>query len=310
MRSLLVLCYLSLLFYYPHRTVAFQHVNHAKSSAVAVHEGSTKRGPIIPKTTVATYSVLYAKTSSARSSLSEQFRRRLSADPSFVTKSITEVTLAATTQLIAEVGRRGKHHILLEIDFVIAGILTAVAGKYYSMWRVAPTSTVSSETNNKDRHSRRPSTATTFWDKVPTNAFQDTCLDGSKPTLLLRLASFIAPMPSLFQAGVFSSALGYGSTAIFIALRSMMMPSYVSQTQKVNVLAACVYTGSFMAIVSNVRYQLLSGIIEPKILHRWLKQYPVLHACMVFTVRLGNGILGSILAITGMTWCGLQKLKS
>ena len=59
------------------------------------------------------------------------YRRRITADPAFKVKSITEVLLAAGTQLTAEWNRRGTARLLPEIDFVVPGILTAVFGKYY-----------------------------------------------------------------------------------------------------------------------------------------------------------------------------------
>ena len=59
------------------------------------------------------------------------YRRRVAADPNFLSKSVTEVLVAAGTQLTAEWNRRGADRLLPEIDFVVPGILSAVAGKYY-----------------------------------------------------------------------------------------------------------------------------------------------------------------------------------
>jgi len=92
--------------------------------------------------------------SSLISSLSVQYQDRLRADPLFLKKSILEgiwnylfyesmsflltndsllvsrkVLLAAGTQFMAELNRRGTTNIITEIDFVVAGVLTAVAGK-------------------------------------------------------------------------------------------------------------------------------------------------------------------------------------
>ena len=63
--------------------------------------------------------------------LEEGYQRRVAADPSFPQKSLTEVFLAAGTQLAAEWTRRGAHRLLPEADFVLPAILTAVFGKYY-----------------------------------------------------------------------------------------------------------------------------------------------------------------------------------
>jgi hypothetical protein len=259
------------------------------------------------------------------SNVQRQYAQRIAADSNFLYKSITEVILAAGTQFMAEVGKRGIHQIVTEIDFVIAGILTAIAGKYYSMWRVAPTSKVPTTGDENDVDDVHDSSSARVrhksvkvldtkndneqmekaWD-IPTNAFQ-TNLPYS---LSQRLMSFIVPIPSLFQAGVVASAIGYGFTSFLIFLRSILFPNYVAATVNVNTLHACLYTGAFMALVSNVRYQLLQGIIEPYFVDKLFGKFPFLRACMTFAVRLGNGLLGSFLAIAGMKMMGLQKLKS
>lgn len=259
------------------------------------------------------------------SNVQRQYAQRIAADSNFLYKSITEVILAAGTQFMAEVGKRGIHQIVTEIDFVIAGILTAIAGKYYSMWRVAPTSKVPTTRDEDDVDDVHDSSSARVrhksvkvldtkndnaqmenaWD-IPTNAFQ-TNLPYS---LSQRLMSFIVPIPSLFQAGVVASAIGYGFTSFLIFLRSILFPNYVAATVNVNTLHACLYTGAFMALVSNVRYQLLQGIIEPYFVDKLFGKFPFLRACMTFAVRLGNGLLGSFLAIAGMKMMGLQKLKS
>lgn len=243
-----------------------------------------------------------------------QYAQRIAADPNFLQKSVTEVILAAGTQFMAEIGKRGIHQIVTEIDFVIAGILTAIAGKYYSMWRVAPTCKISTNKEEDNITSTSMNVVDTnsqrlrgeqSWD-VPTNAFQT-----NRPyTLPQRFMSFIVPVPSLFQAGVIASAIGYGFTSFLIYLRSILFPDYVAATVNVNTFHACLYTGAFMAIVSNVRYQLLQGIIEPYLVDRLFGKLPFLRACMTFGVRLANGLLGSFLAIAGMKMMGLQKLKS
>lgn len=240
------------------------------------------------------------------------YARRIKADPSFALKSVTEVFLAAGTQFTAELSKRGADRIMPEIDFVFAGVLTAVAGKYYSMWRVAPTLLDENDEldNNENLKGKIDDQEIRLGNMiVPTNAFQPTMSDGiSKPTPQQRLGSIIAPMGPLFRAGILASAVGYGFTAFLIALRSFCMPSYVPATRNINIIHVCIYTGGFMALVSNLRYQLLQGIIEPSI-DRWFKKIPTLRAFLILSVRWANGFLGSYLAITGMKAMGLQKLK-
>jgi hypothetical protein len=232
------------------------------------------------------------------------YRQRVAADPAFPQKSVTELFLAATTQLTAEIERRGSDQILVQFDFVLAGVLTAVFGKYYSMWKVAPTQAGRVHDKKSDGDARL------FQIKVPTNAFQTTMLDGvTTPILYQRLAAFIVPVVPLFRAGFIASSVGYGIVRIMILVRTLLLPSFKACTQNVNVLYASLYTGAFMAVVSNIRYQVLQGLIEP-LVGRWFRRVPILHGSLIFLIRVGNGFLGSILAIAGMRQLGLQQVKS
>lgn len=267
---------------------------------------------------------------SIMSSIKVGYTQRLAADPSFLSKSILEIVLAAATQFAAEVGRRGPHRILPEIDFVAAGILTAICGKYYSMWRVAKTVVCEEFSNNKDDDTNydndsKATTASSWRDQIPTNAFQPTLLDGrSEPSLSGRFYALLLPIPELFRAGVIASTIGYGFTSSLIRLRSVLLPEYVAPTAPVPVLWAAIYTGIFMAIVSNVRYQVLQGLIEPFIeggfekmetsseslkSTRVIISWSQVKGFVIALVRWANGLLGSWIAIGGMKACGLQKMR-
>lgn len=240
------------------------------------------------------------------------YDRRVAADASFPQKSIAEVLLAAGTQLTAEWQRRGAERLLPEAEFVIAGVLTAVVGKYFSMWKVAQTQLAATTKTTIVHHKQQEEDADSHQDpsvggmKVPTNAFQATMLDGiTVPSSKQRLGSLVAPIVPLFRAGVIASALGYGMTAGIFSGSSVRTKVV---TQQVNIVYACLYTGAFMAVVSNLRYQILQGLVEPAV-DKWLRKVPLLRAVVIFSIRIGNGLLGSILAISGMRWLGLQKLK-
>jgi hypothetical protein len=238
------------------------------------------------------------------SSVKNGFQQRVAADANFPMKSAAELVIAAGTQFTAEWNRRGAS-LVPEFDFVVAGVLTAMFGKYYAMWRVAPTK-VDGKTRGLGRQGKQ---TTCLGVAVPTNAFQPTMLDGvTKPTAQQRVFALIAPMPSLFKAGMIASLLGYGLTAAMISLRSCMMPGYIAATRNINIFYASLFTGAFLAVVSNIRYQTLQGIVEPYFIDR-LKKYRLVHSATLFAVRMGNGFLGSIISITGMKMLGLQKIK-
>jgi len=234
---------------------------------------------------------------------------RVAADPSFPIKSLLEVFLAAATQFSAEYQRRGWTNVWVrDVDFVVAGILTAVYGKYASMWKVAKTTQSGTTTAIHDTQQQQQDPR---WGNliVPTNAFQPFLLDGTtRPTIRQRLGSFLVPIVPLFRAGVCAGWVGYGMTSLLMALRSIWIPQYRAATQTVNIVYASLYTGCFMAVVSNVRYQLLQGIVEP-LVDSGLRRVSWLRAVTILVLRFGNGWLGSTLAISGMRWLGLQKLK-
>eukprot|EP00934_Nitzschia_sp_Nitz4_P003189 Nitzschia sp. Nitz4//scaffold82_size85912//69800//73896//NITZ4_005150-RA/size85912-processed-gene-0.126-mRNA-1//-1//CDS//3329558862//3179//frame0 len=188
-----------------------------------------------------------------------EYQLRMAADPSFLQKSILEVMVAASAQLAAEWNRRGWDRLLPEIEWVLPAVLTAVFGKYYSMWRVAPTTMVNrTKDTDKTKNHRND---ILFWSMpVPTNAFQPYLMDGiTRPTLIQRLASILAPMKSLFQAGFGSSFVGYGVGALLLRARALwcrwMMPpedvlcgAAARVTQPVNILHASIFTGFFLMI--------------------------------------------------------------
>ena len=141
---------------------------------------------------------------------------------------------------------------------------------------------------------------------IPNNAFQKSL---NRIRFRNRIYALLLPMPSLFQAGFFASLFGYGLTSLFIHLRTLVFPNYISQTYPVNVWSASLFTGVFVALVSNLRYQLLQGVIEPRVIDAIFKKSAFLKRSSVFIVRYLNGLLGSTLAIMGMRWLGLQRVK-
>jgi Protein RETICULATA-related len=172
-----------------------------------------------------------------KSDIAIGYRRRVAADPSFPLKSMTEIFVAASTHLAAQWRRcGGRDQLLPQFDFVLAGILTAVYGKYAAMWKVAKTTTTTTTTvaaaaaeEEKEKAQQQNDSTTllqttTTERNIPTNAFQPFLLDGvTRPTLQQRLLSLLVPVGPLFRAGFLASLVGYGLTAIMIAIRSWLV---------------------------------------------------------------------------------------
>jgi Protein RETICULATA-related len=88
----------------------------------------------------------------------------------------------------------------------------------------------------------------------------------------------------------------------------LQVPSYIPVTKTVNIVYASLYTGCYMAVSSNLRYQLLQGVIEPAI-DTCFRNIPVLRAAAIISSRAVNSLIGSMLAISGMRMLGLFQLR-
>lgn len=222
---------------------------------------------------------------------------RVSTDAGFPFKLGTELVLAASLQFIAEYQLRGLAGCLREFDFVLAGILTALAGKGFSAWRVAPSSVISDATRGIEDSS---------WMNLPTNPWQ-----RGKWTMEQRMRCAVQPIPLFFVVGCFSSLFGYGLTAVLSTIRSSLF-SFVPETRTVPLIPACLYTGAFLVCFSLPSFQVLQGILEPRVLEPLLEAVNAPSAAKrvgLFVLRTARSLLGSTLAIRGMRLFGLQQLR-
>ena len=126
------------------------------------------------------------------------WRERTAADPRFAYKATTEVVLATVLQLAAEAERR-RGSFTAEIDYAIAGVLTAIAGKGYASWATSPTLRLSPGGALADEGEGERERASF----TATNAFQH----GSF-SLARRVLAIFSPMPRLFAAGAASAWAG------------------------------------------------------------------------------------------------------
>ncbi|KAJ6299484.1 hypothetical protein OIU76_020449 [Salix suchowensis] len=62
-----------------------------------------------------------------------------------------------------------------------------------------------------------------------------------------------------------------------------------------------------MAVSSNLRYQILAGVVEQRILEPMLHQHKLMLGALCFAVRTGNTFLGSLLWVDYARLIGIQK---
>lgn len=213
------------------------------------------------------------------SSVAGAWRARSAADPRFRAKLALEGCLAAALQAAAEAQRR-RGAFAREADYVVAGVLTAVAGKLAASFQAAPS------------------------DGAVTNAFQR----GASPRR--RVAAVASPAPRLFAVGFLAAAFGYGATAALAALRARLgVAAPAAAPPAVPIWAAAVYTGCFVAVVSNLSYQVLQGLVEHRLVEPATAGRPRARAALLFAGRSLRSLAASGLAIRGMQALGLQAVS-
>ena len=203
--------------------------------------------------------------------ITSAWRARADADPKFRQKLALEAALACALQTTAEVQRRGRAF-GREADYVVAGVLTALAGKLVASFQAAPSAAGVA---------------------VATNAFQPDV------PVRARVRAVVGPMPRLFGVGFAAAALGYGLTDCLTRLRDLCGIAVVAPP-RVPILGAAVYTGIFVAVVSNGSYQILQGLVE----RGWWGD----RRALLFVGRAGRSLMASALAIRGMQMSGLQAV--
>mmetsp|Transcript_68834 Transcript_68834/g.138393 ORF Transcript_68834/g.138393 Transcript_68834/m.138393 type:complete len:313 (-) Transcript_68834:325-1263(-) len=227
----------------------------------------------------------------------------------FLIKALTEIGLAVTFQLLAEIQRR-RGRFWPEFDYVLAGTITAVLGKGYSAWVTAPTV---SNTLTTTAFDSKPSKS-----RTPTNVFA-----FGDYTLANRCFALVKPAPRLFFVGASSAFLGYGLAASLGSLRGVagLAGSGVKGPPPVPLLGAALFTGTFLVTVSNLSYQIVQGLVELRMIDGFAnflrgdsdegsfrtRVAAFVRWALFVACRASRGIIVSGLAIRGMQLSGLQK---
>lgn len=118
-------------------------------------------------------------------------------------------------------------------------------------------------------------------------------------------------VPSLFTVGLVGSLLGYGTTHALGKARAALAcarsdpanppkandPCDPSSHKEIPVLKTSLAVGAYLAVSTNLRYQLVSGVVEERIIARWLAGRNVAQHLASFAVRSCNTYIGSAMMI-------------
>ncbi|KAI3448858.1 hypothetical protein Pfo_005523 [Paulownia fortunei] len=229
------------------------------------------------------------------------FKERLLADDLFLTKVAIECGVGIFTKTAAELEKR-REKFTKELDFVFADVVMAIIADFMLVWLPAPTVSL------------RPSLAINagglnkFFYGCPDNAFQ-VALAGTSYSLLQRIGAIVRNGAKLFVVGTGASLVGTGVTNLLITARKAIDKSFAGEAEDVPILSTSVAYGVYMAVSSNLRYQILAGVIEQRILEPLLHEQKLILSAICFAVRTGNTFLGSLMWVDYARWIGIQKIR-
>ncbi|KAL1802644.1 hypothetical protein ACET3Z_031291 [Daucus carota] len=229
------------------------------------------------------------------------FKERLLADDLFLTKVGIECGVGIFTKTAAEFEKR-KENFTKELDFVFADVVMAIIADFMLVWLPAPTVSL------------RPPLAVSagkiskFFYSCPDNAFQ-VAFAGSSYTIFQRIGAIVRNGFKLFAVGTSASLVGTGVTNALINVRKVVDKSFAGEAEDVPIFSTSVAYGVYMAVSSNLRYQVLAGVIEQRILEPLLHQHKLILSAICFAVRTGNTFLGSLMWVDYARWVGIQKVR-
>lgn len=227
------------------------------------------------------------------------FKERLLADDLFLTKVGIECGVGMFTKTAAEYEKR-KENFSKELEIVFADVVMAVIADFMLVFLPAPTISLRPPISlNAGRLAK-------FFYNCPDNAFQ-TSLGGTSYSLLQRLGAIARNGTKLFGVGTASSLVGTVVTNTLINAKKAVQKSGDDELENIPVLSTSVGYGVYMAVSSNLRYQILAGVLEQRLLEPLLHQHKLMLSAACFLVRTGNTYLGSLLWVDYARLVGLQK---
>ncbi|XP_078435880.1 protein RETICULATA-RELATED 4, chloroplastic-like [Wolffia australiana] len=226
------------------------------------------------------------------------FKERLLADDLFLAKVLMECGVGVFTKTAAEYERR-RENFMKELDFVLADVAMAIIADFMLVWLPAPTVSL-----------RAPlpvaaGAITKFFYSCPDNAFQ-IALAGTSYSLLQRVGAIVRNGAKLFIVGTGASLVGTGAINVLNSARGALDKEFAEAAGDLPILSTSAAYGLYMAVSSNLRYQLVAGVVEQRLLEPLLHKHKLILSVLCFAVRTGNTFLGSLLWVDYARWIGVQ----
>ena len=230
------------------------------------------------------------------------FKERLLADDLFLTKVGIECGVGIFTKSAAELEKR-RENFTKELDFVFADVIMAIIADFMLVWLPAPTVSLRAPVAVSAGRVAK------FFAGCPDNAFQ-VALAGTSYSFLQRIGAMLRNGAKLFAVGSGASLVGTGVTNVLLNARKAIDKEFAVQADEdLPILSTSVAYGVYMSVSSNLRYQVLAGIIEQRMLEPLLHQHKLVLSAICFAVRTGNTFLGSLMWVDYARWIGIQRSR-
>ena len=237
------------------------------------------------------------------------FRERLMGDPGFMLKLGIELGIGICTKSAAEYAKRGDKF-ESQLDFVAANILMALAADFMLVWLPAPTYALrglGGASAGGNGLMKKVSSVFDVFKGCPDNAFQKVPAGYAPFTLTQRVGAVVRNGLKLFGVGLGASMMGVVITNGLVGARCILDPSFVPLNAPQDVAAMSGAYGLYMATSSNLRYQVMAGVLEERIIETLFKGNPAVCGALSFAIRTGNTFLGSLLWVDFIRLLGLQN---
>lgn len=213
-----------------------------------------------------------------------------------------------------------------ELDYAFADILTCLVANFAAVLISAPSIAGAVPPSGRN---------------IPANMFQ-IVPPGVRPYALSdRILSPFLKVPTLFAMGMAASLLGFGTTSLLTSMRnhlhcakqdplSSSLPAAAAggggwtprewfrkktvaiveeevAPAKIPLLKTSVAVGAFLAVSTNIRYQVISGLVEERGIAQLLGHNKLADHLASFVARSCNSYIGSANMIDYLKFLGLQQ---
>ncbi|KAJ0020269.1 hypothetical protein Pint_32001 [Pistacia integerrima] len=226
-------------------------------------------------------------------------RNRMLADPSFLFKIGIEIVIDCCCATFAEVQKRGKDF-WSEFELYLADLLVGVVLDIALVGMLAPYArfgqpSVSSGLFGRIQHACRSLPSSVFEAERP----------GCRFSVKQRIATY-------FYKGVLYGSAGFGCGLIGQGIANLIMTAKrrIKKSEEdipvPPLLQSAALWGVFLAVSSNIRYQIINGLESVVEKSALAEQVPPVAKAFTVGVRFANNIYGGMQFVDWAKWSGVQ----